>query len=122
MNLNPEQEKVFQMIYLRVLFQISIEIMDNLKGTRAYDGKMRVKMNDCYQMLDKYTKNYDELYQASAEGTTAYYLSVVSNVKRLVTLNLPEQTILDSLLSAWEKDEKSMNGIMKKVLQLPIKQ
>ena len=115
MNLPDLEKAIYNATYLRVLMQRSIEVMDDLRNSNQFDGKLRTKMNDLFQVLDKRTKTYDELFKATPDGMSAYYQAVCTNVEACLRTDLPDQVIIAQMLTAFYKDEKSVLGIIKKV-------
>jgi len=99
-----------------VLCQLLLETLDELKESSEYKGEFKVKLNAIYQMLDKGTKKYDDLYNATEEGTTAFYNVINNNVRNILSYTIPEVNILNIMIEAYNKDEKAINGIIKKVL------
>lgn len=121
MQLTPQQEAAFRQIEARVLCQLLIECLDELKTTSAYRQDLKRKVKPLYELLDKNTKQFDELFNATSEGTTSFYEVMKRNVGLIIGTTLPEKNIINSMVMAYLLDEKATLGIVSKILKAKTK-
>ena len=68
-------------------------------------------------MLDKETKNFSEIYEASPDGSKQFYDNIVENANFIRKHHLLDQSLICSFLIAHQKDPKAVEGIINKILK-----
>jgi hypothetical protein len=119
LKLSPEQYQAYNIIELSILFQRSIEILDELN---AIDHKIKNKalasqLKAIYPSLDKQTKLYNEMYNVENEGVSHFYDITKKNAEYIMNFNLLDKALICSFLVAHEIDTKSVEGIINKVIK-----
>jgi hypothetical protein len=119
LKLSPEQYQAYNIIELSILFQRSIEILDDLN---AIDHKIKNKalasqLKAIYPSLDKQTKLYNEMYNVENEGVSHFYDITKKNAEYIMNFNLLDKALICSFLVAHEIDTKSVEGIINKVIK-----
>jgi hypothetical protein len=119
MNLTKEQELGFIQIELRVTLQRAIELIDdlNLKSNEIKNKKLQSNLKSVYGVLDKETKKYNDLFEATAKGTTAFYEIVVANNLLVMRNNIIEKNLINKAVLANEINPKALEGILNKILK-----
>lgn len=118
MNLTNEQKRNFNLIELRIVNQRYVEILDELKilDSPMKNKKLKSALTSVYPILDKETKKYNELFEASEDGTTAFYDICNQNAKLILSGNLLEKNLINQCLEAYSKNPKALEGILNKIL------
>ena len=127
MTLTKEQQLGYLEIELRVLFQRAIEVMDEINHVsdelkiQSNDFKTNIKLKaqlkGVYGPLDKQTRRYNDIYEASEEGTTVFYNITKANTELVMHHNLLDKSIICQALAAHEKNPKAVEGIFAKILK-----
>lgn len=119
MNLTKEQQLGFNQIELRVILQRAIELIDDLNYSSKEIKNLKLKSNlkSIYGILDKETKKYNDLFEATAEGTTAFYDVVVANTLLVMRNNLIDKNLINKAVLANEINPKALEGILDKILK-----
>jgi len=106
-------------IEMKLHFQRSIEILDDLdvKNHPLKNKKLNQALKGIYAMLDKEVKTYNDLYEVSPDDTMYYYNVVCENAKTVLSKNLVDKALIESCLWCFDKDEKSVSGILNKVIK-----
>lgn len=117
--LSKEQYQAYNIIELSILFQRSIEILDELN---AIDHPIKNKalasqLKAIYPSLDKQTKLYNEMYNVEQEGVSHFYDITKKNSEYIMNFNLLDKALICSFLVAHEIDSKSVEGIINKVIK-----
>lgn len=117
--LNDEQKQALNIVEARILSQRLIEILDdlNLKNHPTKNQKLNQNLKGLYPILDKQTKQYDELFKTSQEGTLTYYETVCINSQLILSYNLIDKNLLNKCFLANAKNEKAFHGILNKILK-----
>lgn len=117
--MNESEKTGLMIIELWILFQRSIEILDdlNLKNNPMKNQKMKAHLKAIYPMLDKEVKNYDAIWKATPEGTDVFYLTLCENVKAIMSNNIIDKNLIAQCLAAHEKNPKALEGILNKILK-----
>lgn len=127
MNLTKEQELGYLQIELRVIVQRAIEIIDELKYLQEYlkthsddiktNKKLQAQLRAVYGPLDKETRKYNDIFEASEEGTTAFYNITQANALLVMRNHLLDKSFLCQALMAHEQNPKAIEGIIDKILK-----
>lgn len=119
MSLTKEQQLGFNQIELRVILQRAIELIDDLNYSSKEIKNLKLKSNlkSIYCILDKETKKYNDLFEATAEGTTAFYDVVVANTLLVMRNNLIDKNLINKAVLANEINPKALEGILNKILK-----
>jgi len=123
MELTPQQELNFKKIELRILFQRAIEVTDEINeaerknGLKEKNKSLQSQLKAIYPSLDKETKKYDEIYNASEEGVSVFYEIVKRNVQLVMNRNLLDKNFILCCFEAKQKNEKSLMGVINKILK-----
>lgn len=123
MELTPQQELNFKKIELRILIQCATEVIDKINdiekknGLKEKNKSLQSQLKAIYPTLDKETKKYDEMFNATEEGTTVFYEVVYRNVQLVMHRNLLDKNFILCCFEAKEKNEKALMGIIQKILK-----
>jgi hypothetical protein len=119
LRLTKEQKIGYNLIELRILFQRSIEILDELKSMdhRSKNNSLNSQLKALIPSLEKETKKYNEIYEVESEGTSHFYNVTVTNSQYIMSYSLLEKALICSFLIAHEIDSKSVEGIINKVIK-----
>lgn len=119
MNLSKEQELGFNQIELRVVLQRAIELIDDLNYSSKQIKNLKLKSNlkSIYGILEKETKKYNDLFEATPEGTTAFYDIVVANNLLVMRNHLLDKNLINKCIVANEMNPKALDGILVKILK-----
>lgn len=117
--LTPEQIRNFNLIELRIINQRYVELLDELLvyNVPTNNKKLRSGLSAIYSMLDKESKKFDEIYNATPEGTSAFYDIVKANCMAILSLNLIDKNLIAQCLLANEINPKALEGILTKILK-----
>ncbi len=118
MKITDEQTRNYNLMELHILFQRSIEILDDLKNCDfpLKNNKLNQQLKGVYGPLDKETKKYNDLYAASPEVTTHFYDVIQANCDVIMRNNLLDKSMVIGFLAAHEKDPKAIEGIINKII------
>lgn len=118
-NLTPDQERNFNLIELRVTFQRSIELLDDLLtyNVPTNNKKLRAGLKATYAMLEKETKRYNELFEVTPEGATAFFDICEANAKLIMSYNLLDKNLVNKAIASHRFNPKAVEGILDKVLK-----
>lgn len=119
MNLTDEQIRNLNLIELRIVNQRYVELLDDLNRLNlpTKNKKLRSNLNSIYQLLDKETKKYNELFEASEDGTNAFYDICCLNSKLILSNNLLDKNFINKCLEAYHKNPNALDGILNKILK-----
>lgn len=117
--LSPEQIRNFNLIELRIINQRYVELLDELLhyNVPTNNRKLRSGLSAIYSMLDKESKKFDEIFNATPEGTTAFYEISKANAMSILSLNLIDKNLVTKCLLANETNPKALDGILTKILK-----
>lgn len=117
--LTPEQIRNFNLIELRIVNQRYIELLDDLEkhNVPTNNRKLRSGLSAIYSMLDKETKKYNELYEATAVGTTAFYEICKTNAELIMSNVILDKNFIHKAISAHRFNPKAVDGIIDKILK-----
>lgn len=117
--LTPEQIRNFNLIELRIVNQRYVELLDELLvyNTPTNNRKLRNALKANYVMLDKETKKYNELFEATQTGTSAFYDICKANTEFILSFNLLDKNLINKCLIANEKNPKALEGILEKIIK-----
>lgn len=112
-------ENKINYIELKLHIQRSVELLDDLdiKNHPLKNKKLNQALKGIYAMLDKEVKTYDDLYKVSPNDTMYYYNVVCENAKTVLSKDLVDKALVESFLYCYKLDEKSVAGILNKVLK-----
>jgi len=119
LNLTKEQYQAYNVIELSILFQRSIEILDELN---RIDHKIKNKplasqLKAIYPSLDKQTKLYNSMFEVEQEGVNHFYDITKKNTEYIMSYNLLDKALICSFLVAHDIDSKAVEGIINKVIK-----
>ena len=123
MEITPQQELNFKKIELRILFQHAIEVIDDINNIELKNGikeknkSIQSQLKAIYPALDKETKKWNEIYEASEEGTSVFYEIVKRNVQLVMHKNLLDKNFILCCFEAKQKNEKALMGVIQKILK-----
>jgi hypothetical protein len=119
LKLTPEQYQAYNIIELSILFQRSIEILDDLNAInhKIKNKALASQLKAIYPSLDKQTKLYNEMYNIENEGVSHFYDITKKNAEYIMNFNLLDKALICSFLVAHEIDTKSVEGIINKVIK-----
>ena len=119
MELTPLQKTNFKKIELRITFQRAIELLDDINklDCKEKNLKLNSQLKAIYPSLDKETKKYDEIFNATQEGTTVFYEIIDRNTQLVMNHNLIDKNFILMCFEAKQKDEKALLGIIKKIIK-----
>lgn len=117
--LTPEQVRNFNLIELRIVNQRYIEILDDLLkyNLPTNNKKLRAGLKAIYHMLDKETKKYNELYEATPEGTSVFYEICKTNAELIMSGVILDKNFIHKAISAHRFNPKAVDGIIDKILK-----
>lgn len=117
--LTKEQLINYNEIELRVILQQAIEILDFFKANdvKFKNQSLNTQLKALYPALDKDTKKYDEMFNATEWGTTVFYDVVKASSSLVMTLPMPKKMIINQFVAAYNTNEKAVQGIINKVLK-----
>ena len=117
--LSKQQERNFNQIELRIVNQRYIEILDDLLtyNIPTNNKKLRAGLKATYAMLEKETKSYNELFEVTPEGTSAFYDICEANSKLIMNFNLLDKNLINKCLVANKINPKALEGILDKILK-----
>jgi len=117
--MNENDKTQLAIIEMWVLFQRTIEILDdlNVKKNPLKNQRLNSHLKALYPMIDKEVKNYDSIYKATPNGTEVFYLTLCENVEAVMKLNIIDKNFIAQCLAAKEKNPKSVEGILSKILK-----
>jgi hypothetical protein len=119
MKLTKEQQLGFNQIELRLLLQRAIELIDELNYLSKENKNLKLKSNlkSIYPILEKETKKYNDLFEATSQGTTAFYDITVANSLIVMRNNLVDKNLINKAILANEINPKALEGILDKILK-----
>jgi hypothetical protein len=117
--LSKEQYQAYNVIELSILFQRSIEILDELNAINhpIKNKALASQLKAIYPSLDKQTKLYNEMYNVEQEGVSHFYDITKKNAEYIMNFNLLDKALICSFLVAHEIDSKAVEGIINKVIK-----
>ncbi len=117
--LTDQQYINYSEIELRIILQQAIEILDEFKrrNHKFKNQSLQSQLTALYPALDKDTKKYDEMFNATQEGTTVFYDVVKASSSLIMTLPMPKKMIMNQFVAAYNTDEKAVQGVINKVLK-----
>lgn len=119
MQLDDRQILGYNIIELWIINQQYTELLDdlNIRSNPLKNKKLNQALKGIYPMLDKETKNFTEIYEASPDGTNQFYDNIVENSKFIRKHHLLDQSLICSFLIAHQKDPKAVEGIINKIIR-----
>lgn len=117
--LSKQQERNFNQIELRIVNQRYIEILDDLLtyNLPTNNKKLRAGLKATYAMLEKETKSYNELFEVTPEGASAFFDICEANTKLIMSFNLLDKNLINKCLVANQINPKALEGILDKILK-----
>lgn len=117
--LTKEQFQAYNIIELSILFQRSIEILDELNNIDhpIKNKALASQLKAIYPSLDKQTKLYNEMYNVATEGVNHFYDITKRNSEYIMGFNLLDKALICSFLVAHEIDSKAVEGIINKTIK-----
>lgn len=119
MQLDDRQILGYNIIELWIINQRYTELLDdlNVRSNTLKNKKLNQALKGIYPMLDKETKNFTEIYEASPDGTNQFYDNIVANANFIRKHHLLDQSLICSFLIAHQKDPKAVEGIINKIIR-----
>ena len=119
LKLTKEQYQAYNVIELSILFQRSIEILDELNSINhpIKNKSLASQLKAIYPSLDKQTKLYNEMYNVETEGVNHFYDITKRNAEYIMGFNLLDKALICSFLVAHEIDSKAVEGIINKTIK-----
>lgn len=117
--LTPEQVRNFNLIELRVLNERYLEVLDDLicYNVPTNNKKLRAGLKATYDMLKKETIKYNELFEATPEGTTAFYNICKTNAELIMSGVILDKNFIHKAIAAHRLNQKAVDGIIDKILK-----
>jgi hypothetical protein len=122
-SLTPQQQINFKKIELRILIQQAIESIDWINDVEKKNNikeknlSLKSQLKAIYPVLDKESKKYNEIFNATEEGTTVFYEIVSRNVELVMMHNLIDKNFILCCFEAKQKNDKALMGIINKILK-----
>jgi len=109
----------YKVIEFSIHVQRSIEILDEINDLNhpMKNKKLASQLKGIYPSLDKQTKLYNELFDASQEGAAYFYDTTKQNTQFIMSKDILDQALFCQFKMAHSKDTKSVEGIIHKVLK-----
>lgn len=117
--LTKEQYQAYNVIELSILFQRSIEILDELNNIdhKIKNKPLASQLKAIYPSLDKQTKLYNSMFEVEQEGVSHFYDITKRNAEYIMSFNLLDKALICSFLVAHEIDSKAVEGIINKIIK-----
>lgn len=119
MNLTKEQKLGFNQIELRIVLQRAIELIDEIDAnpTPIKNQKLKSQLKSVYGPLDKETKKYNDIFDASQDGTNAFYDITMANYLIVMRNCLVDKNVVSKALICHEIDMPLMDYTMNKIIK-----
>lgn len=119
MGVSREHLTGYNLIELRIIMQRAIEIMDDLDVVKypLKNKALQSQLKALLPSLDKETKKYNDMYSVCSEGSAHFYNTVVANAQACMSNHLLDKVAVAQYLAAYDRDPKSIDGIIKKILK-----
>ncbi len=117
--LTKEQFQAYNIIELSILFQRSIEILDEINAINhpIKNKALASQLKAIYPSLDKQTKLYNEMFDVEQEGVSHFYDITKKNAEYIMNFNLLDKALICSFLVAHEINPKAIESIINKVIK-----
>lgn len=97
--------------------QLALNHNESLKHTSIYKQALKNKLNNLLSELVKYEKDYDEFFN-KVEGSTCEVYNIYDNyIKAIASIPIYDAQNIITIINAYKKDAKSIEGICKKILK-----
>ena len=97
--------------------QLALNHNESLKHTPIYKQALKNKLNNLLSELVKYEKDYDEFFN-KAEGSTCEVYNIYDNyIKAIASIPIYDAHNIITIINAYKKDSKSIEGICRKILK-----
>lgn len=98
--------------------QIALNQLEAIKHTPYYKQSLKNKINAVLPELVKAeAEHYDKFFEKESESTAQVYEVFENFVKRIAQVPIYDMENIVSMIEAYNKDAKSMNGIVNKILR-----
>lgn len=97
--------------------QIALNNNEAIKHTQYYKKELKQKLNLLMPELIKAEKDYDEFFNKIEDSTSEVYAVYSDFVKAIASVPIWECKNLTLIIQAYNKDPKSIEGIVKKILK-----
>jgi hypothetical protein len=98
--------------------QIALNQLEAIKHTGYYNKELKQKLNLVLPLLIKAEeKHYDKFFESLSDSTDQVYKVFETFIKRISQIPIYDMENICYMIEAYDKDQKSMNGITNKILK-----
>jgi hypothetical protein len=98
--------------------QIALNQLEAIKHTGYYNKELKQKLNLVLPLLIKAEeKHYDKFFESLSDSTDQVYKVFENFIKRISQIPIYDMENICYIIDAYDKDQKSMNGITNKILK-----
>lgn len=98
--------------------QIALNQLEAIKHTPYYKQSLKNKINAVLpELIKAETEHYDKFFEKESESTDAVYQVFENFAKRISQVPIYDMENIVTMIEAYNKDAKSMNGITNKILR-----
>jgi hypothetical protein len=92
--------------------------LEAIKHTGYYNKELKQKLNLVLPLLIKAEeKHYDKFFESLSDSTNQVYQVFENFIKRVSQIPIYDMENICYMIDAYDKDQKSMNGITNKILK-----
>jgi len=98
--------------------QITLVQLEAIKHTPYYNKELKQKINLVLPLLIKAEQHhYDKFFESLSDSTDHVYQVFETFIKRISQVPIYDMENICYMIDAYDKDQKSMNGITNKILK-----
>ena len=98
--------------------QIALNQLEAIKHTSYYKQSLKNKINAVLpELIKAEAEHYDKFFEKESESTAQVYEVFENFVKRISQIPIYDMENIVTMIDAYNKDAKSMNGIVNKILR-----
>ena len=98
--------------------QIALNQLEAIKHTSYYKQSLKNKLNAVLpELMNAERLHYDNFFEAQNESTAVVYDVFENFIKKMSSIPIYEMENIVYMITAFEKDPKSINGICNKILK-----
>jgi len=98
--------------------QIALNQLEAIKHTPYYNKELKQKINLVIPLLIKAEQeHYDKFYNALSDSTDQVYQVFETFIKQISKIPIYDMENICYMIDAYNKDQKSMNGITNKIIK-----